>query len=142
MVLSTTAAGTISQIARGGSSFFTRSRRSEHAVAPSWANSSTAFADMSKAAQLWPPLSSRLTMFAPILPRPTIPSCIRVTPLLTSTVLPAEGLISEDPSPQPLLPGSEKARPSQQRGGARLPRQDIQRFIKIDGLHTFSFRLR
>ena len=76
MVLSTTAAGTINQTARGFSSFFTRSASEEAPTAFSWANSVTACGDLSKTTHWWPPLSSRRTMFAPILPRPIMPSCI------------------------------------------------------------------
>ena len=48
MVSSTTAAGTISQIARGFSSFVTKSRSEELPVAFSCTSSFTAFGDMSK----------------------------------------------------------------------------------------------
>src|SRR5207249_2059500 len=76
IVLSTTAAGTISQTARGFSSFFTRSARDELPVALSLTISLTASGDMSKTTQSWPPLIRRRTMLAPIRPRPIIPSCI------------------------------------------------------------------
>src|SRR5437899_5891484 len=76
IVLSTTAAGTISQTARGFSSFLTRSASEEDPVARSLAISLTASGDMSKTTQSWPPLSRRRTMLAPIRPRPIIPSCI------------------------------------------------------------------
>ena len=76
MVLSTTAAGTISQIARGWSSFVTRSCSEDAPAARSLTSSSTAFADMSKTTHWWPALSSRRTMFAPIRPSPIIPSCM------------------------------------------------------------------
>ena len=76
MVLSTTAAGTISQIARGLSSFFTKSASEEAPIAFSLTSSSTAFGDMSKTTHWWPPLISRRTMLAPIRPSPIIPSCI------------------------------------------------------------------
>jgi hypothetical protein len=46
--LSTTAAGTINQIARGFSSFFTKSASEELPVALSFTSSATAFGDMSK----------------------------------------------------------------------------------------------
>src|SRR4029077_17617744 len=36
----------------------------------------TTFGDISKTTQVWPPLISRRTIFAPILPRPTMPICI------------------------------------------------------------------
>ena len=74
--MSTTAAGTISQIARGFASFFTKSASEEAPVAFSFASSATAFGDMSKTTHSWPPLISRRTMLAPIRPRPIIPSCI------------------------------------------------------------------
>ena len=48
MVASTTAAGTISQTARGVSSFFTRSAIDEAPTALARASSSTAFGDLSK----------------------------------------------------------------------------------------------
>src|SRR5271157_5372843 len=76
MVLSTTAAGIINQTARGFWSLLTKSCMEEAPTALSLTNSSTAFGDISKTTQLWPALISRRTMLAPILPRPTIPSCI------------------------------------------------------------------
>ena len=48
MVLSTTAAGTINQTARGLSSFFTKSAGEAAPTAFSWVSSFTAFGDMSK----------------------------------------------------------------------------------------------
>src|ERR1700730_5228271 len=92
IVLSTTAAGTISQTARGFSSFFTRSKSEEDPVARSLAISLTASGDMSKTTQSWPPLSRRRTMLAPIRPRPIIPSCIRDL-LLRSAVYLALGVV-------------------------------------------------
>src|SRR6266481_5245563 len=76
MVLSTTAAGTISQTARGFCSFFTRSASESDPMAFSAASSLTVVFDMSKTTHSCPPLRSRRTMLAPIRPRPTIPSCI------------------------------------------------------------------
>ena len=76
MVLSTTAAGTISQTARGFSSFFIRSANEEALMAPSLARSWTALGNTSKTVQRCPARMSRRTMFAPIRPSPTIPSCI------------------------------------------------------------------
>ena len=77
MVLSTTAAGTISQIARGFSSFLTKSAsEAEPDRAFPRPARSTAFGDMSKTTHSWPPLRSRRTMLAPIRPRPIIPSCM------------------------------------------------------------------
>src|SRR4029077_1610430 len=70
-------AGTISQIARGFVSAFANSAREAVPTAFSFTSSATAFEDMSKTAQSWPPLKSRRTMFAPIRPRPIIPSCKR-----------------------------------------------------------------
>jgi hypothetical protein len=76
MVFSTTAAGTINHNARGFSSLVTRSGSEELPAAFSWTNSFTAFGDLLKTTHRWPPLRSLRTMFAPILPRPIIPSCI------------------------------------------------------------------
>src|SRR5262245_42114927 len=76
MVLSTAAAGTISQTDRGFSSFFKRSGSEAAPTAPSFANSPTAFGDRSKTTQSCPCLTRRRAMLAPILPSPTIPSCI------------------------------------------------------------------
>src|SRR5580700_652648 len=76
IVSSTAAAGTISQTARGFSSFETKSWSEELPVAFSCANSFTAFEDLSKTTHRWPPLRARRTMFAPILPRPIIPNCM------------------------------------------------------------------
>src|SRR5207249_3214003 len=76
IVLSTTAAGTISQTARGFSSFLTRSASEDDPVARSLTISLTVSGDMSKTTQSCPPLSRRRTMLAPIRPRPIIPSCI------------------------------------------------------------------
>src|SRR6267143_5064493 len=75
MVVSTTAAGTISQIARGASSFLTSSATDEAARALSLASSSTAFGDRSKTTHRWPPARSRRAMLAPMRPSPIIPSC-------------------------------------------------------------------
>src|SRR5882672_3935341 len=75
MVVSTTAAGTISQIARGVSSFLTRSAIDEAPRALSLATSSTAFGDTSKTTHRWPPARSRRAMLAPMRPSPIIPSC-------------------------------------------------------------------
>src|SRR5216683_2083818 len=75
-VASTAAAGTINQIARGVSSFFTRSAIDEAPTALARLNSSTAFGNLSKTTHLWPPARSRRVMFAPIRPNPIIPSCI------------------------------------------------------------------
>src|SRR5216684_2148799 len=72
----TVAAGTINQIARGVSSFFTRSAIDEAPTALARLNSSTAFGNLSKTTHLWPPARSRRVMFAPIRPNPIIPSCI------------------------------------------------------------------
>ena len=74
MVSSTTAAGTISQTARGFVELLDEvgeRRRTRRAF--SLASSSTAFGDMSKTTHSWPPFMSRRTMFAPIRPRPIIP---------------------------------------------------------------------
>src|SRR6185295_15833304 len=76
IVVSTTAAGTINQTARGFCSCFTKSAREEAPVAFSRTPSSTAVGDRSNTTHCWPPRNSRLTMFAPILPRPIMPICI------------------------------------------------------------------
>ena len=54
--LSTTAAGTISQTARGFASFLTKSASEEAPTAFSLASSATAFGDLSKTTHSWPPL--------------------------------------------------------------------------------------
>ena len=76
IVLSTTAAGTISQIARGLANFATKSAIDVAPVAFSATRSCTALGDMSNTVHWCPCLSSRRTMFAPIRPNPIIPSCI------------------------------------------------------------------
>ena len=76
MVLSTTAAGTISQIARGLSSFFTRSCSED---APAALSLTSLFHCLRRHVEdhaLVPALSSRRTMFAPMRPSPIIPSCM------------------------------------------------------------------
>src|SRR4029453_8548023 len=79
IVLSTTAAGTIIQTARGLASFPTKSTSDDDPVAFSFASSCTAFGDMSKTTQPCPFLMSRRTMFAPMRPSPIIPSCIALS---------------------------------------------------------------
>src|SRR5215472_16653426 len=76
MVLSTAAAGTISHTARGFLSFFTRSASEADPIAFSLTNSPTIFGDRSNTTQSCPFLIRRRAMLAPILPSPTIPSCI------------------------------------------------------------------
>src|SRR6185437_8871416 len=76
IVLSTAAAGTMSQTARGFLSFLARSASEELPTAFSLARSWTAFWDMSKTTHSWPPARSLRTILAPIRPRPTIPSCM------------------------------------------------------------------
>src|SRR5208283_3458904 len=76
MVSSTTAAGTINHTARGFCSLLAKSCSEELPTAFSFANSSTLFGNTSKTTQLCPAFIRRRTMLAPILPRPTIPSCI------------------------------------------------------------------
>ena len=79
MVLSTTAAGTISHSARGLSSLATSSASEVAPVAPSLASAATASADLSNTVQAWPPFNRRRTMFAPMRPRPIIPSCMSLS---------------------------------------------------------------
>src|SRR5260221_4058642 len=76
MVSSTDAAGTISQIARGFSSFVTRSWSEVLPVAFSCTNSLTALGVLLNTTHRCPALRSLRTMFAPILPSPIIPSCM------------------------------------------------------------------
>src|SRR5262245_27259779 len=86
IIVSTAAAGTINQTARGFSSFFTKSAREDAPMAFSRANSSTTFGALSNTTHCWPPRNSRRTIFAPILPRPTIPICI-MTPFLVTRLV-------------------------------------------------------
>src|SRR5215470_16559609 len=79
MVLSTTAAGTMSHTARGLSSFFTKSVSEVDPIAFSCTSSCTVLGDMSKTTHWCPPLMRRRTMLAPIRPSPIIPSCMAVS---------------------------------------------------------------
>src|SRR6516162_1093438 len=88
MLWSTTAAGTISQMARGFCSFFTRSANDDAPAAFSLTRSLTACAERSYTTHWWPFLMSRRTMLAPIRPSPIMPSCIVV---LTSWLEPLLG---------------------------------------------------
>src|SRR5947209_4963231 len=76
MVASTAAAGTMSQTARGVSSFFTMSAIDVAPTAFAFVSSSTTFADLSKTTHRWPPAMSRSAMLAPMRPSPIIPICI------------------------------------------------------------------
>jgi hypothetical protein len=73
---STTAAGTISQTERGGFSFATKSSSEAAPAAPSAASPRTVSALRSHTTHSWPARMRRRTMFAPMRPRPIIPSCI------------------------------------------------------------------
>ena len=75
-VWSTTPAGTISHTARGAFICFTRSPSDDDPCAPSPASFCTVSALWSYTTHSCPPRINRRTMFAPIRPRPTIPSCI------------------------------------------------------------------
>src|SRR5450432_185420 len=75
-VTSTAAAGTINQTARGGFSLAMKSSSEAAPVAPLFAKSLTLSGLLSKTTHSWPPCNRRLTILAPILPRPIIPSCI------------------------------------------------------------------
>jgi hypothetical protein len=90
MVSSTTAAGTISQIARGLSSFFTTSASDAAPIAFSLTSSFTACGDLLNTTQLCPLRMSRRTMFAPILPRPIMPICI----VISFSICPLEAKIA------------------------------------------------
>src|SRR3989442_937281 len=84
-VWSTAAAGTISQIARGGLRLETRSSSEEAATAPvSFAKASRVFAVVVYTTTSCPPRTNRRVMFPPILPRPIMPSCMAVTPSFPS----------------------------------------------------------
>src|SRR6185437_878732 len=80
MLLSTTPAGTISQTTRGFFNVLANSASEAVPVAFSFVSSATAAADMSKTTHSWPPRMSRRTMFAPMRPRPIIPSCMLSAP--------------------------------------------------------------
>jgi len=73
MLLSTTAAGTISHKALGFCNLLTRSASELAPTAFSETSSFTAFSERSYTTQSWPPLISRRTMFPPIRPNPIIP---------------------------------------------------------------------
>jgi len=74
-------AGTITQIARGASSFPTTSSSEDAPVAPWPSASPTASSLKSKATTSWSESRwMRWTMLPPIFPRPTKPSCIRASP--------------------------------------------------------------
>src|SRR5437773_9187838 len=102
-VWSTAAAGTISQIARGGLSLATRSSSEEAATAPvSRANASRLFAVVVYTMTSWPPRIKRRVMLPPILPRQIIPSCMPVTPSRPPTT--HDGRLSRcSPLPQDLV---------------------------------------
>ncbi len=77
-VWSTTAAGTISQTARGGFSFWRNSSSELEPAAPSLPSSATLPGSLSKTTHSCPAFIRRRTMFAPIRPKPIMPSCIYV----------------------------------------------------------------
>src|SRR5215471_15403205 len=79
IVLSTTAAGTISQTTLGFRNFLTRSSTEDDPTAFSPTSSLIASGDLSKTTHLFPPLIRRRTILAPILPRPIIPNHIDVS---------------------------------------------------------------
>src|SRR6266702_5080160 len=85
-VASTTAAGTMSQIARGFLSFLTKSLREFAPAAPSLASCFTESALRSYTTHLCPFFCRRRTMLAPILPSPIMPSCIVSAPLCSHVV--------------------------------------------------------
>ena len=82
MVESTNAAGTMIQIARGVVSFWQKSAIDVEPVMPSPSSSFTAVAVTSKPTHSCPFFISRRTRFAPIRPRPIMPSCITAPFLL------------------------------------------------------------
>ncbi len=92
MVLPVTSpAGTSTQAARGIVSFSTKSANEVEPVAPSSSNALTAPGSTSKTTHVCPSRMRRRTMFAPIRPTPTIPSCIE---LLVATILAPLGVIA------------------------------------------------
>src|ERR1019366_133342 len=84
VMLSTAAAGTIIQMARGASSFATKSASDDDPVAPSSASCFTLAVFRSKTTHDWPPLLRRRTMLAPMRPRPIIPNCIEFHSIVES----------------------------------------------------------
>ena len=76
-MLSTAAAGTMSQTARGVFNFLMKSSRLSEPVAPSPTSPNTLLGFVSQTTHSCPPFSSRRTMFPPIRPNPIMPSCIR-----------------------------------------------------------------
>src|SRR3954468_9392383 len=68
--------GSMTQTARGASSAATREARPSAAVAPSPASARPGAGSRSCTTQSCPARSSRRTMFPPIRPRPTTPSCM------------------------------------------------------------------
>ena len=69
--------GTITQTARGALSCATSAASESTPVAPTSRTRVTASRLRSQATTAWLPWVSRVTMFMPILPRPTNPSCMR-----------------------------------------------------------------
>ena len=80
-VASTTPAGTISQIARGGCSAATNSASETPGTAPSLASARVPPPRRRATTQVCPPRSRRLTMLAPMRPSPIIPICITTSPM-------------------------------------------------------------
>src|ERR1700761_3007165 len=83
MVLSTTAAGIISQIARGLAILLTISWSEVAPTAFAFTRSCTAWVDRSNTTQEWPLFNRRFTILAPMRPRPTIPNSIELLLLLS-----------------------------------------------------------
>src|SRR5262245_52118898 len=77
-------AGIITHATRGRSSFATKSSSEAVPIAPSRSSSATASGLTSKTTHSWSSRIRRRTMFAPIRPRPMIPSCISVPPFAVS----------------------------------------------------------
>ena len=89
---STTPAGIISQIARGLDSLLTKSSSEDDPVTPSPSpGPPQPVADLSKTTHSWPFFANRRTMLAPILPRPTIPSCMIASLSIVAGSLNIEG---------------------------------------------------
>src|ERR1700722_1879138 len=89
------AAGNISHTARGASSLLTRSSNEEAPTTRSPSSFSTAATLTSSTTQLWPSRTSRCVRFAPIRPRPTIPSCIGRS-VVMGVLIPLQSSIQRD----------------------------------------------
>src|SRR5579884_75418 len=111
-------AGTMTQAALGVVSLLTKSAIELAPVAPSSSSAFTAPGFTSNTTQLWPSRIRRRTMFAPIRPSPTMPSCIGLLVVMVALLVVVSG---RRPRREPrLVPGRV---PADQVGRAgRAPR--------------------